>query len=106
VSATCEAAAREAESLSVPLLALTAREDVTNQRKWVFRLRTRPVEEVELVAERAVAQGARRFAILYPDDAYGVGLRGLFWDAVEARGGSVVAGASCAPEGARAAAPP
>src|SRR5262249_13701406 len=33
VSATCEAAAREAESLSVPLLALTAREDVTNQRK-------------------------------------------------------------------------
>jgi ABC-type branched-subunit amino acid transport system substrate-binding protein len=94
VSATCEAAAREAESLAVPLLALTSREDVTNGRSWVFRLRTRPVEEVELVAERAVALGARRFAILYPDDPYGVGLRGLFWDAVEARGGQVVAVAS------------
>ena len=98
VSATCEAAAREAESLSVPLLALTAREDVTSQRKWVFRLRTRPVEEVELVAERAIALGAKRFAILYPDDPYGVGLRGLFWDAVEARGGRVVAVASFDPK--------
>ncbi len=94
VSATCEAAAREAESLAVPLLALTSREDVTTGRSWVFRVRTRPVEEVELVAERALALGAKRFAILYPDDPYGVGLRGLFWDAVEARGGRVVAVAS------------
>jgi len=76
------------------LLALTSREDVTSQRHWVFRLRTRPVEEAELVADRAVALGAKRFAILYPDDAYGIGLRGLFWDAVEARGGRVVAVAS------------
>jgi ABC-type branched-subunit amino acid transport system substrate-binding protein len=94
VSATCEAAAQQAESLSVPLLALTAREDVTNGRSWVFRVRTRPIEEAELVAERALALGARRFAILYPNDPYGVGLRGLFWDAVEARGGRVVAVAS------------
>jgi ABC-type branched-subunit amino acid transport system substrate-binding protein len=82
----------------VPLLALTTREDVTNQRHWVFRLRTRPVEEADLVAERAIALGAKRFAILYPDDPYGVGLRGLFWDAVEARGGRVVAVASFDPK--------
>jgi ABC-type branched-subunit amino acid transport system substrate-binding protein len=98
VSATCESAAREAETAKVPLLALTSREDVTNQRSWVFRLRTRPVEEAELVAERAVALGAKRFAILYPNDAYGVGLRGLFWDAVEARGGRVVAVAAFDPK--------
>ena len=60
----------------------------------MFRLRTRPGEEVELLAERAVALGAKRFAILYPDDPYGVGLRGLFWDAVERAAGSVVAVAS------------
>jgi branched-chain amino acid transport system substrate-binding protein len=98
VSATCESAAREAESIGVPLLALTSREDVTHQRSWVFRLRTRPIEEAELVADRAVALGARRFAILYPDDPSGVGLRGLFWDAVEARGGRVVAVASYDPK--------
>ena len=91
VSATCESAAREAELLGVPLLALTSREDVTSQRAWVFRLRTRPSEEAELIADRAIALGAKRFAILYPNDPSGVGLRGLFWDAVEARGGRVVA---------------
>jgi branched-chain amino acid transport system substrate-binding protein len=98
VSATCESAAREAESIGVPLLALTSREDVTSQRSWVFRLRTRPIEEAELVADRAIALGARRFAILYPNDPSGVGLRGLFWDAVEARGGRVVAVASFDPK--------
>ena len=98
VSATCESAAREAEAANVPLLALTSREDVTNQREWVFRLRTRPIEEAELVADRAIALGAKRFAILYPSDTYGVGLRGLFWDAVEARGGRVVAVSSFDPK--------
>ena len=98
VSATCESAAREAESIGVPLLALTSREDVTSQRSWVFRLRTRPIEEAELVADRAMALGARRFAILYPNDPSGVGLRGLFWDAVEARGGRVVAVAAFDPK--------
>ncbi len=98
VSATCEAAAREAQALEIPLLALTAREDVTRERSWVFRLRTRPIEEASMLADRATALGARRFAILYPDDPYGVGLRSLFWDAVEARGGRVVAVTSFDPK--------
>jgi ABC-type branched-subunit amino acid transport system substrate-binding protein len=97
VSDACEAAAREAERLEVPLLALTARERVASEHRWVFRVRTRPVEETQLVADRAIALGAKRFAILYRDDAYGRGLRGLFWDAVEARGGEVVAVASYDP---------
>ena len=87
-SATCEAAAREAETLEIPLLALTAREDVVNQRAWIFRMRTRPVEEASMLADRAIALGAQRFAILYPDDPYGVGLRSLFWEP-RARGGRV-----------------
>jgi branched-chain amino acid transport system substrate-binding protein len=78
---------------------------VTRQRSWVFRLRTRAVEEVELVADRAVALGAKRFAILYPSNKSGVGLRGLFWDAVEARGGRVVAVASFDPAAKDFAAP-
>jgi predicted negative regulator of RcsB-dependent stress response len=32
----------------------------------------------------------QRFAILYPDDRYGRGVKNLFWDAVEARGGRIV----------------
>jgi ABC-type branched-subunit amino acid transport system substrate-binding protein len=41
--------------------------------------------------------GARRFAILYPRDAYGQGLRRLFWEAVEERGGTIAAVASYDP---------
>jgi ABC-type branched-subunit amino acid transport system substrate-binding protein/predicted negative regulator of RcsB-dependent stress response len=97
VSAECEAAAAAAQEIGIPLLALTAREEVVRDRSWVFRLRTRPVEEVDLVVEKARALGAARFAILYRDDAYGRGLRSLFWDAVEAKGGQVVGVASYPP---------
>jgi ABC-type branched-subunit amino acid transport system substrate-binding protein len=94
-SAECEAAAAEAEARRLPLLALTAHEDVVKGRSQVFRLRTLPSEEVSLLAGHAISDlGARRFAILYPRDDYGRRLRGLFWDAVEARGGKVVAVAS------------
>jgi branched-chain amino acid transport system substrate-binding protein len=97
VSAECEAAAEAAQELGIPLLALTAREEVVRDRDWVFRLRTRPSEETQLLVESARSLGAQRFAILYRDDAYGRGLRSLFWDAVEAQGGSVVAVASYPP---------
>ena len=86
-----ESAAEVAEDEAVPLLALTRREEVTSRRRHVFRLGSNPRIEVELLADYALRElGIRRFAILYPRDAYGTALRGTFWDAVEARGGSVV----------------
>ncbi len=100
LSGECEGSAAAAQELQVPLLALTAREEIARDRSFVFRLRTRPAEETALLVEHARALGAERFAILYRDDAYGRGLRGLFWDAVEARGGRVVSVASY-PPGAR-----
>ena len=42
--------------------------------------------------------GAQLFAILYPRDAYGRGVSGLFWSAVEERGGRVVALAAYEPD--------
>lgn len=97
LSGECEAAASAAQDLGVPLLTLTAREEIARDRSFVFRLRTRPAEETALLVEHARALGAERFAILYRDDAYGRGLRALFWDAVEARGGRVVSVASYPP---------
>lgn len=94
----CEAAARTAERVGVPLIALTAREEVSAGRPHVFRMRTRAVEEVQALVHHATARlGAQRFAILYPKDAYGRGLRRLFWEAVERRGGTVVAVAGYEP---------
>jgi ABC-type branched-subunit amino acid transport system substrate-binding protein len=99
LSDECEAAAAAAEEAGVPLLALTARAEVSVTRPHVFRVRTMPSEEVATLVDHAMgALGASRFAILYPRDAYGRGLRRLFWEAVEERGGSVVGVASYEPE--------
>ncbi|MBW2693151.1 MAG: penicillin-binding protein activator, partial [Deltaproteobacteria bacterium] len=92
LSKECEAAAVTAENQRVPLLALTSREQVASGRSYVFRVRTTPSDEAQTLADYAMRElGAQRFAILYPRDAYGGGLSGLFWDAVEERGGRVVA---------------
>jgi ABC-type branched-subunit amino acid transport system substrate-binding protein len=71
---------------------LTSREQVASGRSYVFRVRTTPGDEAQILADYATRElGAQRFAILYPRDAYGIGLSGLFWDAIEERGGRVVA---------------
>lgn len=99
LSGECEAAAQVAEQVEVPLIALTGREEVSMQRPHVFRVRTRPREEVQALVHYATQKlGAHRFAILYPRDAYGRGLRTLFWEAVEQRGGRVVGVASYDPD--------
>lgn len=93
-----EAAAAAAEIAGIPLIALTARAEVAQGRPHVFRVRTQPIQEVQVLVEHVVNQvGAERFAILYPRDAYGRGLRAMFWDAVEERGGQVVGVASYDP---------
>jgi ABC-type branched-subunit amino acid transport system substrate-binding protein len=99
LSGECEAAAGAAEAEGVPLLTLTPREEVARDRSFVFRLRSEPAEETQLLVEHAMnGLGARRFAILYPRDRYGRGLRTLFWEEVERRGGEIVGVASYDPE--------
>jgi len=94
-----EAAAAAAEAAGVPLIALTARVEVAQGRTHVFRVRTQPDQEIRTLVDHAMNElGAQRFAILYPRDAYGRGLRGLFWDEVEDRGGYIVGVASYDPE--------
>jgi len=94
-----EAAAAVAEREGVPLLTLTAREGVASGRSHVFRLGLTPRSETAALAEHAVDElGVERVAILHPRDAYGEGLKDLFWDALEARGAAVVGVGRYAPE--------
>jgi ABC-type branched-subunit amino acid transport system substrate-binding protein len=98
LSAECEAAAAAAQDAQIPLLALTSREEIARDRSHVFRLRTRNIEDIQLLVDHARSEGATRFAILYRNDAYGRGMRSLFWDAVEAADGRVVGVASYDPK--------
>jgi ABC-type branched-subunit amino acid transport system substrate-binding protein len=93
-----EAAARVADEEGIPLLCLTSREEVSRDRPYVLRLRTTPEDELGfLVAYASEQLGAERFAVLYPDDNYGRGMRDRFWQAVGVRGGYVVAAAAYDP---------
>jgi len=93
-----EAAARVAEEEEIPLLCLTSREEVSRDRPHVLRLRTTPEDELGfLVAYASQQLGAERFAVLYPDDNFGRGMRSRFWQVVEERGGYVVAAAAYDP---------
>ncbi len=99
LSSVSEAAAAVAEDEGVPLLALSSREEVAAARPHVLRLRTTPRDEVDYLVSYAIDDiGARRFAILYPSDNYGRGMRDRFWQAVDAHSAWVVAVAGYDPE--------
>lgn len=92
------AAAAAAEAAGVPLVTLSHREEVAAGRSQVFRTRSTPADEVGVLVAHAVEElGARRFAVLYPDNPFGRGMRKVYWDAVTARGGKMVAVSSYDP---------
>ncbi len=98
-SAESLAAAEAAEAVGVPLVTLSTREEVPSGRSEVFRTRTTPGDEVGALVRHAFEElGATRFAVLYPRTRYGRGMRKLYWDAVMARGGTMVAASSYDPE--------
>jgi ABC-type branched-subunit amino acid transport system substrate-binding protein len=85
-------AADKAQELAVPLITVTGDAQVTAAGDYVFRLGVTPEDEVEaLLAEAIDRRGGSRFAVLHPAGEYGQRMRDVFQQAVEARGGSVVA---------------
>ena len=98
-SAESLGAAEAAERAGVPLVTLSTKEEVAAGRPQVFRTRTTPSDEVSVLVAHAFDQlEAKRFAVLYPETRYGRGMRKLYWDAVTARGGKMVAASSYDPE--------
>ena len=93
------AAAAAAEEVGVPLVALSTREDLPEERANAFRTRTTPKDEVAVLVDHAFdVLEAKRFAVLYPKTRYGRGMRKLYWEAVTTRGGKMVAASSYDPE--------
>lgn len=89
-----EEAAAAAETLGLPIFPFTRREQVGTGRGRVFRLGATPRLEAMLLAEFAMRRlGLQRFAVLFPDIAFGHALRDAFQSAVEARGGEITGAA-------------
>ncbi|MFZ3230139.1 MAG: penicillin-binding protein activator [Pseudobdellovibrio sp.] len=86
------AAAQKADLLSVPFIGLSQKAGLTNVGDYVFRNSVTAEMQVDRLVQYAFEKlNAKRFAVLYPNDAYGVEFANIYWDHVLARGGQITA---------------
>lgn len=96
LSRTALEAVRKAQRLRVPIITLSQREDLTKVGDYVFRNSLTPSIQARGIAHYAVdVLGFKRFAILYPENPYGIELANHFKEGVkkgaQGRAGEVVA---------------
>ncbi len=88
---TAEEASREMQAAQIPVIALTQQEGIPQVGDYIFRNFIIPHHQIDALVEYTMTGlGLTRFAILYPEEAYGDLYAELFWEAVKQRGGAVV----------------
>lgn len=86
------AIAQKAEYFQVPFFTFSQKSDLTTDALYTFRNSVTPAMQTSKLVDFATQKlGYKKFAVLYPNDAYGVEFANQFWDHVLAYGGSVVA---------------
>jgi ABC-type branched-subunit amino acid transport system substrate-binding protein/TolA-binding protein len=84
-------AAREAQRMGIPIITLTQKDDIPETGDKVFRNFITPKMQVQALTSFMVESlGLYRFAILYPEENYGLTFMNLFWDELIELGGQVV----------------
>ncbi len=92
LSKTASAEVSKADELGIPSLVLSQKSGVTDVGPTIFRNALTSEMQVHHLVHVAMDElGMRRFAILFPNDPYGVEYANIFWDEVLARGGSIAA---------------
>lgn len=100
LSREAPAVAAKADELGVPTIGLSQRAGLTDAGPTVFRNALTGEMQVRQLVRSAIDDlGLRRFAILAPNDAYGVEYANAFWDEVLARGGQITAAQFYDPKG-------
>jgi ABC-type branched-subunit amino acid transport system substrate-binding protein len=88
---TAEIAAVESQENKIPIMTLTQKDNITSIGDYVFRNFITPRMQVSNLIDYAISSlGLQRFAILYPDETYGVTFMNLFWDELLVNGGKIV----------------
>lgn len=86
------AIAERAELYRVPYVGFSQKTGLTNLGENVFRNALTPEMQIDLLVQFAFDKlNAKKFAIMYPNDFYGVEFANIFWDHVLARGGQITA---------------
>ncbi len=82
----------KSSEFNIPTITLSQKSGLTDFGPYVFRNSlTTEMQVRHLVRVAMDSFGMKRFAVMYPNDSYGVETTNLFWDEVLARGGTVVA---------------
>lgn len=90
LSKTANAVADQSQVLNVPNLALSQKSGLTNTGDNIFRFGMTSEMQIRYLVKKSMQDlGMRRFAIVYPNDKFGVEYANLFWDEVRARGGEI-----------------
>lgn len=92
-------AAEAAQKCGTPIITLTGKEGIPEIGDYVFRNFITPQMQVaSLVTYVTNILKLKRFAVLYPDEKYGVTLMNLFWDKVIDNGGRIYGAESYKPD--------
>ncbi len=88
---TSESAAIKAQTLKVPIMTLTQKPDITKLGDHVFRNFLTLSLQVKAIVTYAVQElGIKKFAILYPEERYGISFMNRFWDELIVHGAEIV----------------
>lgn len=99
LSRTAPVIARRANEIGVPSIHLAQISSLTDEGPLVFQNSINSKALIEkLVSVAMERMGLKRFAVLFPNDAYGVEYANLFWDEVNKRGGTIAAAQSYDPK--------
>lgn len=88
---TADHAAEVAEKNSTPIIVMTHRPMITENRNFVFRnFITQKMQAKALVEFSKDILNINTFAVLYPDEPYGEKFKEIFWDAVDESNGKIM----------------
>ncbi len=92
ISKVAEEVVEKAQELSIPIITLSQSEGITSKGEMVFQNCLTPEDQLRSLINKAIGEmGLKRFAILYPANAYGRYFMNKLWDKVESRGGMIAA---------------
>lgn len=92
LSITAMDAAKKAQELKVPVITLSQKDGLTSAGDYIFRNFLLPSEQAKAAAAYAINKlNYKKFAILYPNNPYGIELANLFKEEIKKDKGEIVA---------------
>lgn len=90
--------ARLSTQYRVPFVFMGQKSKVTEEGPYIFQYGLTNEAQIRALVAQARAANIRRFAVIYPNDGYGVEAANLFWDEWVAAGGEITAAITYHPQ--------